>query len=302
MRFYVLVSQHPWCLEQALKYLPNDRTQVVINSLDETMIPRLQNCCNWYKFPYVVTESDGTPATGKNSMMEIFRQSDDEYGVFIDGDDIVTPAGVRYYTELSKRKDAPDVLALYKQCAITSPHTVEMYDGMIADEFPDTCKLHYPMDKSQDNIHLATVEELYGLIKQIYGDAEMAERYAPVRYKFQKIMNVYCEEFEYMNRMVWFSQKGAKYVQYDNNLVVGEDTVQFMKLKKLSQEGKLRMFSKKDGHDVPPTYIMNHTLPGVSRPKDTDYEWMIPFCDELVKMIDNDEMPIPEISLPKYLT
>ena len=40
---------------------------------------------------HYVTESDGTPATGKNSVLRLFLESDNEYMVQVDGDDMITP-------------------------------------------------------------------------------------------------------------------------------------------------------------------------------------------------------------------
>lgn len=101
MRFYVLVSYNSATFKRTLVGLPKDKTQVVINTLGDTQ--ELIHICDYMKVPYVVTESDGTPATGKNSMMEVFLKSDDDYGVFIDSGDILTPTGVEYYQELERK-------------------------------------------------------------------------------------------------------------------------------------------------------------------------------------------------------
>ena len=46
---------------------------------------------------HYVTESDGTPATGKNSVLRLFLESDNEYMVHVDGDDMITPYGRNLY-------------------------------------------------------------------------------------------------------------------------------------------------------------------------------------------------------------
>ena len=134
MRFYVLVSYSPLMFEETLRGLPRDKTQVVINTLGDEQA--LINVCDHYEVPYAITESDGTPATGKNSMIDVFLDSDDEYGVFIDSGDIITPTGVEYYQRLARHPKAPDLLVLYKQVGVSKIDIDILYPDMNEGEFP----------------------------------------------------------------------------------------------------------------------------------------------------------------------
>lgn len=303
MRFYILVSGNLWSFEQSLKTLPNDRTQVVINTMVEDNVQRIINCCDFYGFSYVITESDGTPATGKNAMLKVFLDSDDEYAMCIDGDDIVSPTGVKYYTELADNPRAPDVLALYKQVTVTWVDISQLTEDMLVRDFPENWRARYPMVKTTHDIYLMTEKQIHRYLEMQYKgepDDELLKLWAKERYKFQQMMNQYSEDFEYMNRLVWYSRKAAEMVKFGNELTIGEDTVQFMKLKRLAQERKLRMFRKIDGEDIPPTYISNQREVGITKPNVLNFDWVIPLNRKLESMIENDEMPMPNVRLPDF--
>ena len=293
MKFYVLVSGNIWSFEQCIMLLPKDRTQVVINTLDESMVPRIINCCNWYGVKFIRTKSDGTPATGKNSLIKTFLDSNDEYAVCVDGDDIITPWGIKFYTELAKDDEAPDIISLYKQVALRRFKVEQMHENMFESDMPMEWERSHPLTKCENDICFMTHSEIKEWLAGQKVPEEKLELWTNERYKFQQFMNAYSEDYEYMSRMVWFSRKAAEYVHYENDLVIGEDTVQFMKLKKLAFEGKLRMYRKRDGIGVKPTYIMNQVQTGITQHDVCDWDWVIPLNERLQRMTDNDELPPP---------
>ena len=309
MRFYVLASYNLWSFEQTVRCLPSDRTQVVINTLDETYEQRLINACIHYKLPYVITESDGTPATGKNSMMKIFLESNDDYGVFIDGGDIITPTGYDYYTNLAQHHNPPDLLVLYKQTAVYHMDVSKLEPDMHEDDFPAKWRVCYPCDKSRGNIYNMKENDLYDYLKR---DARIghdeATLWSKERYIFHQLMNTYSEDYEYMTRMVFISRKAAEHMYYETftpkNRPIGEDTIQYFRLKRLAHDGKLRVFKKRDGQGKPPTYIQNLTEKGVSKGDSTipeiAWDWVIPINRKIEDMIEKDEMPIPNGRVPDW--
>ena len=67
---------------------------------------------------YYVTDSDGTPSTGKNSVLDIFQASDNDYMVLVDGDDFITPHGIWLYDKIAQSESPPDVIALEYQLGL----------------------------------------------------------------------------------------------------------------------------------------------------------------------------------------
>ena len=301
MRFYVLVSGQIESFDQCISMLPNDKVQVVINTTNKSMIPELKERCEHYNVPYIITESDGTPATGKNSLLKCFLDSEDEYAVCIDGDDIITPTGVEYYQEVAKQEDAPDLLCLYKQVAVrTLRAKTFMKVGTKEDDYPQECYPKYPMTKSLGDVCFMSEKELEEFLEFQSVPEEKSSHWARERWIFQQIMNNYSEDFEYMTRMVFWSRKAAELAHYENDLIIGEDTVQFMRLKKLANEGKLRMFRKRDGMGAVPTYVQNEFTQGICQVFTVDWEWTTPLNRKIEKMIENGEMPRPTRVLPDY--
>lgn len=303
MRYYILVSNSPDLFADSLKGLPKDKIQVVINTLLKDQERLLVSVCEEYEVPYVITESDTRPATGKNCLMKCFLESDDEYGVFIDGGDVITPSGVQFYEELSREENPPDVLVLYKQAAVYKLDVDLLVPDMLVSDFPKKWEPVYPYDKSVNDICHMSEQELYNWLKAQRPLEVSLEMESKERYKFQQFMNEYSEDYEYMTRMVFISRKAAKRMHYDNSLILGEDTKQYLQLKKLAQEGHLRVLKKKDGLDKPPTYLQVIDPKGVvlTRVRNlTGWDWCQPFNHEMERMKISGELPEP-YEVPEYL-
>ena len=121
-KFYVLWSRFIDNLESTLSNLPRDNTVVIINTLDDEQRDVGVNFCKEHNIEYHVTESDGTPATGKNSLLETFLESDNQYMVAIDGDDFLTPYGAYLYPRLAEHESPPDMICLYRQLSVMDCH------------------------------------------------------------------------------------------------------------------------------------------------------------------------------------
>ena len=83
MRFYVLTSTNYEALlrhnDPTYSNIHKDDMVVVINSLDSEYIERAKNYCIAKDIKYYITESNGSPSKGKNSLLDIFLESDDDY-------------------------------------------------------------------------------------------------------------------------------------------------------------------------------------------------------------------------------
>ena len=115
MKFYILTSSYLEGIHRATKVIPSEDMVVVINATDKEYVERAVDYCNENELEYYVTESDGTPATGKNSVLKLFLESDNDYMVHVDGDDIITHHGYRLYTQMAKHESPPDMVVLYRQ-------------------------------------------------------------------------------------------------------------------------------------------------------------------------------------------
>jgi cellulose synthase/poly-beta-1,6-N-acetylglucosamine synthase-like glycosyltransferase len=72
---------------------------VFINTLNKPFQESAVSLCQDEQLDYVITESNGTPARGKNTMVKWFSENtDDDYYIFVDGDDII---GKGFYERVS---------------------------------------------------------------------------------------------------------------------------------------------------------------------------------------------------------
>ena len=92
--FAVLTSDKPEKLKRCLQSVnsnssPHERI-VVINTTDNDFASLASSISTEYEFPFHISESNGTPGLGKNSVLDYFQESDHDYLVLIDGDDYLT--------------------------------------------------------------------------------------------------------------------------------------------------------------------------------------------------------------------
>jgi hypothetical protein len=88
-------------------------TYVVINTLNKEFEHDMVEYCNWVGKNYVITESDGTPSTGKNSVFEFFgKRTDFTHLVQIDGDDFLYPTFLRHIERHFTKYPNTDVIGI----------------------------------------------------------------------------------------------------------------------------------------------------------------------------------------------
>lgn len=302
MKFYVLTSRSIEGLQRNTKTLPKEDMVVVINTLDDDYRSLAKDHCETNDIEYYITQSDGTPATGKNSVIKLFLESDQDYMVQIDGDDFLTPLGIKLYKQLSAIENPPDMVVLYRQPQIKK---ILDFDSMFSSWDGDLRSLskhwgvRYPMDKSDPDFERQIPSSLYKYFIEFCGvDDTTAKRWSIDRYDFNTSMNMFSEVREYMSRMVFYSRKVAEHVNFGNEIIIGEDTIQFLKLKKLAIEGKLNIVRRKERHY--PTYIYTDTEEQITR-KDfqsgINWDWIRPFLNELDKI--RHDLPV-NVSLPEF--
>lgn len=306
MKFYLLTSNSLEGLIRSTEIIPSKDLVVVINTLDDDYLISAETHCILHDIEYYITESDGTPATGKNSVIDLFLESDNEYMVQLDGDDIITPYGYDLYKSLSQHHNPPDMVVLYRQPQMYSmslDYMLQLCENLSTLKLADRVKsgLHFPLDKSAPTYqnHYYETYIHYFFMKQ-KEDLFTAHKWSVNRLEFNRLMDELSEDKEYMCRMVFYSRKIAGHVKFNNDIVVGEDTVQFMKLKRMAQDGKVTILRRAENKKPSYLSIVNdnsitkaHSLNGL------DWSWVRPVLNALHTI--QDELPIPHQTLPEFI-
>lgn len=89
----------------------NFEVHVVINSQDNDFIIDIEKYCIDNEINYTISESDGTPSTGKNSVFDVFNDSDCSHLSQLDGDDFFYPLFLTHVERHLKKYLTTDVLA-----------------------------------------------------------------------------------------------------------------------------------------------------------------------------------------------
>jgi hypothetical protein len=84
---------------------------VVINSQNQIFIHKIKNFCGYKNIPFTITESDGSAATGKNSVFDVFLNSDYTHLSQLDGDDLFYPTFLTQTERHLTKYPLTDVLA-----------------------------------------------------------------------------------------------------------------------------------------------------------------------------------------------
>lgn len=84
---------------------------VVVNSIDFKFINQIVSYCQKNNVNFTLTESDGTPSTGKNFVFDVFKESDCTHLAQLDGDDFFYPTFLTHVERHLRKYPKTDVLA-----------------------------------------------------------------------------------------------------------------------------------------------------------------------------------------------
>lgn len=87
-------------LKRCLNSCGSHEKFVVCNTLDKAYEAEARELVTSYQVPFFSTESNGTPGKGKNSLLDIFYDTEREYLIPIDGDDYYTEGAIDRIKEL----------------------------------------------------------------------------------------------------------------------------------------------------------------------------------------------------------
>lgn len=306
LKYYVLVSKSMNCLCRQFNSLKRQETVVVINTLDEEFKQQAVAWCTKNDIEFYITKSDGTAATGKNSVIDLFLESDNEYMVHVDGDDVITKFGRNLYRAIAEQSYVPDCIALYKQAMVNRYDIVQpLFDTQVDTDTVDVEAVwnhqncHFPhayeIGEKPDNVlnnsqlikHIDVYMDRYKMTRQ------KAEYTSYVRLWLEQLYIDYGDGNETFNRMVFFSRKAAAWLYYDNNYKIGEDTICYYQMKKYATDGHFNMEirSEKQGF----TYLYMSDYDGIISRKDIDkqgeealqnyWDWMEPLLIRLKQVV-----------------
>ena len=161
-------------------------------------------------------------------------------------------------------------------------------------------ELTYPCDKSNP-LYATQVYEtlLWHFMRRAHLDAVTSHKWSVDRVEFNGIMNKFSEVKEYMTRMVFYSRNIAKEIHFDNDLTIGEDTLQFFKVKKMALDGKYNVVRRKEKRY--PTYMTIENDQSVTKIRKNDWSWMRPLIDKINILKERNELPEPYMSLPEFI-
>ena len=333
VKFYALCCRNLKALKRHQQYVSADDLAIVINTLDEEFKSIAVQHCVDNNLEHYVTESDGTPSTGKNSVFDLFAESDYDYMVLIDGDDFITPHGVWAYKQIANSEEAIDALALayqygiwpesgydpsLSQLADTKEHVLNPYLG-VKDKFDAASIPGYPsrcflQTKKwwEDSKSGNTIDKF----------DEFSEKFSDVHKRWANLCFKYISNWETHLRLVMFSKKAVINHRHNTDFVCGEDTLLYLDLKDAHVNGSLKL---KHLFDRYPTYVYDCRVDGIIRQEkdkvnpetglyQPDYgwfHWLEKLADKyeeyetLGKMhereIDYVDLPIPEEYTPNVL-
>ena len=143
-----------------------------------------------------------------------------------------------------------------------------------------------------------TFKNYYGLSheKSVYFDSLTTKYYAEQQ-KYSEGSEVHC-------RVTWLSKKAAEF-KFDEDVIIGEDTLQMLELKHEALEGRLSMYTT---DEKPATYIYDERNYGtvvIETNFGEDCEWMDTYLNALKdmehvdKLHENTRLPELEIEYPQ---
>lgn len=181
---------------------------VICNTLDSSYPEKAKSVAEKYQCTFVQTESNGRPGKGKNSVLDYFLTTDNDYLLMIDGDDFLYPCALESLEHFQKLGiDAVGLLT----------------NDIVDTKFFDT----YKFAKVNDDTYLYS-----------WFDEQVQWVSLP---EFESTVNVFnpLGSQTTPDRMVFFSKKAATLLRCSEELEVYEDLILSLKARALWANGQL---------------------------------------------------------------
>lgn len=322
LKYYALCSRNLHSLKRHATIIPKEDLVIVLNAklncpereINEYFLKKAEEYCISEEIEYYITPSDGTPSTGKNSVFALFEASDNDYMVLVDGDDFVTPHGLWLYDKIAQSESPPDAIAMEYQYGMI-PN-----DGYTAsNDLLSIQKLHLIGETPQHYLNPKYIHaygfrifmrskpwwELALAGKSVEIFDKFSELCSHYHQRIHQIAHKYISNWEPHLRVTFYSKKGAKF-RMDPELLVGEDTMQYLNLKHAWSQGNLDL---RHLNEIYPTYVYDQRLDGIvkyANERDDGHGWLN-WMTKLSKAYDkleernelHEETP-PYVILPEF--
>jgi hypothetical protein len=285
LKYYVLCSSNMFTTKRHLDTIPKEDVVYVFNSniwCDQHAEKNSQYLADaeaWAiseGIDYHITYSDGTPSTGKNSVLDIFQASDNDYMILVDGDDFITPHGIWLYDKIAQSESPPDVIALEYQLGLIPEYFAKtLFQGTDLDP---NYKPSYAI-RSFKQCKKWWERQVAGTgvpIDNMHPDGpEYSIALNAAQHKIYSFAYDYIDNWEPHLRVVFYSKRATTSdFRFDPELIVGEDTVQYLNLKYEWSQGNINL---RHLHEIYPTYVYDQRLQGTvdfENQKNEDWGWI----------------------------
>jgi len=195
------------CIESVLPQT-ND-VVVVCNTLDFSFVEQAQQLAESYGIQCIITESNGNPGKGKNSVKDYFLSTEFTHLIPVDGDDMLLPKSIQIISNIVKSRN-PDVIGLIDSLVLLDGKELPIVEWQEHEVlFQRSVDLTEPNNLKRLNIHTA------------------------------KIRRVATQYNNFFNRFVLLSRKAASHIDYYETLTGAEDIKQSLLFKLMQKEGKI---------------------------------------------------------------
>lgn len=277
MRYYVLTSRNLKCLKRHFHSLPKEHTTVVINTTLGWYEEQAVEYCRDNNIDYVVTESNGHPGRGKNSVLQHFLGTDEEYMVQIDGDDFLQPHGVNLYKAVAESDNPPDGIQIMHSISWTGGR--KLWDDLWIRN-PWTEKFF----KLKDH-QVKKYPHLKETLEHIFQNRKEINAVYRQHCKDNKKWNYPPDSRDPMDcaRLIFWSRKLAELVTFREDLMIGEDSLVNYQVRDLAYKGEITL--QKVNDEEQHTYVYDLTNSGIVRrlQNKLDWTWVQPLNDAIAE-------------------
>ena len=183
-------------------------TVAIINSKNQEFISQFSEWCEKENVKYKITQSDGTPSKGKNSVLNFLQDSEYDGVSLTDGDDLFYPTGAIQIEKHMKHHPGTDVLIVKPADIVSNEKT---------NNSKEVGENKYALCWGMNVINLGYK---YGPAKHdIFTSGHSAARN--------------------LGGHVFYSKKLSNMIRYDEEQLLGEDLLLEFNLLKLHQQNKI---------------------------------------------------------------
>ena len=312
LKYYALCCRGMPATKRHLTRIPKADLVIVINSQNSDYVTEATNWCVSESIEHYVTASDGTPSTGKNSVFDLFIASNNDYMVLVDGDDFITPHGLYIYDTIAQSASPPDAVALEFQFGLVPNNNYNTH--LLHVDESSNASVRDARDKlNQDHIHgwgLRIFQKPYEWwAAALDGTSvphhdEFTEQCSNMHRRLMTHEHEYINGWESHLRIVFYSKAGAAF-RFDPELLVGEDTMQYFRLKNAMVDGDIDL---RHLNEIYPTYVYDQRIEGIvgwANERDSGRGWLVwmtALVNEFDRYLDEGKMHTtvpPAVILPE---